>query len=74
VYQKFFSGTTFAITLTLTAASGNTIIISMPKVQFEDVTSGESNGFATYSINGRMTRPIGDGTAGSFLEITYVYD
>ena len=73
VFQKFFSGTTFSITLTLTAASGNAIQITMPKVQFEDVSSGEANGYATYQITGRMTRPIGDGTAGSFLDITYTY-
>ncbi len=73
VFQKFFSGTTFSITLTLTAASGNTIEIALPKVQFEDVSSGETNGFATYQITGRMTRPIGDGTAGSFMSLTYTY-
>jgi hypothetical protein len=73
VYQKFFSGTTFSITLQLSAASGNTIEIEMPKVQFEDVTSGEANGYATYSITGRMTRPIGDSSDGSFLKIDYAY-
>jgi hypothetical protein len=75
IFQRFFSGDTFNISVTLTAigGSGNTIEVSLPSVQFEDVSLGEQNGYSTYTISGKAVRAVGDGTDDALMQIIYTY-
>jgi hypothetical protein len=58
IFQRLFSGDTFDIQLTLTTpdAAGVSIKFDINTLQQTDVTVGETNGYATYSITGKCVR------------------
>ena len=75
VFQRLFSGDTFDIQLTLESpdVAGRTIKFDINTLQQTDVTVGETNGYATYSITGKCVRAVGDGSDDALMQITYTY-
>lgn len=72
-FQRLFTGDTFSIEVTATAPSGNEITFSMPNVQFQNVSLGETNGYSTYQIEGKCVRLAGDGTDDALMQVVYTY-
>jgi len=75
VLQRLFSGDTFAIRLTLANpdVAGATIEFVFPTLQQTDVTLGDQGGYATYQINGKCVRAVGDGSNDALMQIIYTY-
>ena len=75
IFQRLFSGDTFDIQLTLANPDvpAATIKIDINTLQQSDVSVGNTNGYATYSINGKCVRAVGDGTDDALMQITYTY-
>ena len=75
IFQRLFSGDTFDIQLTLANPDvpGATIKFDINTLQQTDVTVGNTNGYATYTINGKCVRAVGDGSDDALLQITYTY-
>jgi len=54
------SGSEMAFTTTIGSAAGNTIAVTAPKVQYQDVKLGDREGLSTYDISGLCCLNSGD--------------
>jgi hypothetical protein len=59
-WQRLADGGTFEIVATMTSAgTGNTIVLTIPKLQYTDVSFGENAGYETYEITANCVRDPG---------------
>lgn len=59
-FQSFKNGTGVSLQVVLTsAATGNTIVVTVPFIQYSDVTFEDTDGYLSYSITGKAVRNAG---------------
>jgi len=54
------SGAEMALALSIGSVAGNTIAVSAPKVQYQDVKLGDRSGLSSLDITGLLCRNTGD--------------
>jgi hypothetical protein len=71
VFAAFRSGATFSLEATLNTATGRTVQFIFPKLQYQDVTLGDSSGFVQYSVTAKVVRDPGEYVFTDFFHINY---